>query len=200
MSKNTLANPATPKQENFINNLARKAANFDALTPEQEATFKKVLASEFISKDDASYLITGLLKCDQKPRGEMAKPGYYIHRSGAYLVVVKNKKGDATYAKRLDVTKEEGQRAKARWVYAPGMGTEVAHMTPMSLQEAAKFGHLHGVCFVCCRALTDPESVKRGIGPVCATKFGAQAAPEPEAAEPEKPTINVAALQRRQRR
>ena len=35
-----------------------------------------------------------------------------------------------------------------------------------------KFGRETGACSVCGRTLTDPESVQRGIGPICAQKFG----------------------------
>lgn len=39
-------------------------------------------------------------------------------------------------------------------------------------QEASsRYGHEIGVCGVCGRTLTDPESIERGIGPVCAQKF-----------------------------
>lgn len=38
--------------------------------------------------------------------------------------------------------------------------------------EAIKHGKLTGRCAVCSRKLSDPESVDRGIGPVCAEKFG----------------------------
>lgn len=36
----------------------------------------------------------------------------------------------------------------------------------------AHYGHITGSCGVCGRTLEDPESVERGIGPVCAEKFG----------------------------
>jgi Family of unknown function (DUF6011) len=36
---------------------------------------------------------------------------------------------------------------------------------------AALHGKLSGRCSVCSRDLTDPESIERGIGPVCLTKF-----------------------------
>lgn len=203
MSENRLAGSATPKQEGFINRLIKGAANFDSLNGEQNTIFQKVLAAETITKDDASYLISGLLKCPEKPRGEMAKPGYYMKPDGTYLVVVENRAKTATYAKRLDVTPAaDGGRSRAKWTYAPGEGREVAHMTPMSLTEAAKFGHLHGVCFVCCRALTDPESVKNGIGPVCAKRFGAapKAQPQLPAKEEPHPTLNLEGLAMRRRR
>lgn len=37
---------------------------------------------------------------------------------------------------------------------------------------AIAHGHATGNCAICARALSDPESVTRGIGPVCAKKFG----------------------------
>lgn len=42
------------------------------------------------------------------------------------------------------------------------------------LGEAIRYGRLTGACACCGRQLTDPESVERGIGPICADKwFGA---------------------------
>lgn len=37
---------------------------------------------------------------------------------------------------------------------------------------AETYGHLTGHCCICNRELTNPESVERGIGPICADKFG----------------------------
>ena len=37
---------------------------------------------------------------------------------------------------------------------------------------SAQYGHLIGHCGVCGRTLTNPESLERGIGPVCADKMG----------------------------
>jgi hypothetical protein len=173
MSENTLANPATAKQEKYANSLLRMCANVAALTLEQDGILKRFQTDEKVSKDDMSYLIGGLLKCEQKPKAPQAAPGYYVGAHGEFINVVMNKAQTNTYAKVLNVTKEKGQRAKARWTYAPGVGAEVAHLTPLTIEKAAEFGHLNGVCIICCRALTDPESVQNGIGPVCAKKVGA---------------------------
>lgn len=40
------------------------------------------------------------------------------------------------------------------------------------LAAAVRHGHMTGNCAVCSKALSDPESVTRGIGPVCAKRFG----------------------------
>lgn len=39
-------------------------------------------------------------------------------------------------------------------------------------KAALAHGHATGQCAVCARELTDPESVQRGIGPICAKRFG----------------------------
>jgi hypothetical protein len=40
------------------------------------------------------------------------------------------------------------------------------------LNAAIRYGKESGECSCCGRELTDPRSIERGIGPICATKFG----------------------------
>ena len=40
------------------------------------------------------------------------------------------------------------------------------------LTAAIRYGKVSGECSCCGRELTDPCSIERGIGPICATKFG----------------------------
>lgn len=40
------------------------------------------------------------------------------------------------------------------------------------LTAAIRYGKESGECSCCGRELTDPRSIERGIGPICATKFG----------------------------
>lgn len=162
---------ATQKQIGFIRDLVNRVPNLDFLPPLEMLALNDIRDSKPVGKGVASDLISDLLRhVPKQPKQAMADEGYYTTPND-FLVVVRNRQGNATYAKRLVVTKNDNGRSHAKWVYAPGMGYAVAGMTPMTLQEAAAFGHLHGVCFVCCKALTDPVSVKRGIGPVCAKRF-----------------------------
>jgi hypothetical protein len=39
-------------------------------------------------------------------------------------------------------------------------------------KAAVEYGHMTGECSVCRRPLSNPESVKLGIGPVCRARFG----------------------------
>lgn len=40
------------------------------------------------------------------------------------------------------------------------------------LTAAIRYGKVSGECSCCGRELTDPQSIERGIGPICARKFG----------------------------
>jgi len=47
----------------------------------------------------------------------------------------------------------------------------IAELEANPLVAAMKYGRLSGRCCSCGRDLTDPSSIKAGIGPICATKF-----------------------------
>ena len=40
----------------------------------------------------------------------------------------------------------------------------------MTLEEAKEFGKLYGICCRCAAILTDENSIREGIGPICAQK------------------------------
>jgi Family of unknown function (DUF6011) len=71
------------------------------------------------------------------------------------------------YAKRLVVH----AGGDATFEYAPGAIRKLTPEHKVSLEEAMKFGHVYGVCCNCGKTLTDEESIRDGIGPVCAKKF-----------------------------
>lgn len=48
----------------------------------------------------------------------------------------------------------------------------VAGSRKLSIDEAAAWGRTTGTCIVCARPLDVPESVDRGIGPVCFSRMG----------------------------
>lgn len=100
------------------------------------------------------------------------EPGYYT-KSDDFIVVVQNKAKTRVYAKKLRVGMRDGKK-HAEWEYAPGVAVTLSGLEPLTIEEAASFGYLHGICFRCCRQLKDPESVKAGMGPDCRKKaFGA---------------------------
>lgn len=55
--------------------------------------------------------------------------------------------------------------------YAPGMVTRLDPARKLTLEEAQAWGRKTGTCCNCYAELTNPESVERGLGPVCAGRI-----------------------------
>ncbi len=187
MTTTTNTRPATEKQIEFIKTLISERDLDQVWVPgtdndsdaarshgaraavETARTFWR--AGNHLNDATAKFLIEVLKKAPHKASSEQAEPGYYVAANGDFVVVVQNREKTRTYAKRLVVTETEGKKS-ASWEYAPGVGRTLADITPMTLAEAAQWGHAHGICAICCKTLTDPKSVERGIGPKCAKKVG----------------------------
>lgn len=55
---------------------------------------------------------------------------------------------------------------------AAGRAGEVNRALANPLQAMLDYGKKYGACSICARKLSDPASVRNGIGPICAGKFG----------------------------
>lgn len=95
---------------------------------------------------------------------ETVTEGYFV-RDGEVFKVRTSKAGNR-YATMLTIHGNRG-----RWEYVAGAIRSLTEGDRITLEQAAEYGHLHGLCAICGRTLTDPESVERGIGPVCATRI-----------------------------
>src|SRR5215467_9018769 len=162
---------ATQKQTDFIRKLLadREGQEVEAIRTLLNAERS---SKGFISKAMASAAIKGLLQIAPKAKPSAAlniADGYYVRQEGADSVVyvVVTSKNDRQYGKRLVYT----QGGQARWEYARGAVYSLTDLQPLTREEASRLGHLHGICVICARQLTDPESVKNGIGPVCVKKL-----------------------------
>jgi hypothetical protein len=95
------------------------------------------------------------------------EPGFYSVGADIWRVR-QTKDGQRTYAVRLDV--QPGAR-KGTWEYVKGGLNVIARDgAPLTEAAASAFGLAHGICAICAAELSDPISVARGIGPVCAKK------------------------------
>jgi hypothetical protein len=161
----------TPAQQGFVARLVaeRDATAFDPILTARvdEARIGALPFGE----------VTGLLNALKRiPRpaaaaAAKAEPGYYLTAADEVIVVVETKDKQRTYAKRLTFHTGEDGAQRARWEYAPGVGRTLAGIAPLTAEQAARLGHLHGVCVICAKPLTDPASVERGIGPVCVRRL-----------------------------
>lgn len=69
-----------------------------------------------------------------------------------------------------------GKIAGGKFFCARECGAEreakVVEVASQPAEAAVAYGRMTGSCACCGRELTDPESIERGIGPICARKFG----------------------------
>ena len=144
---------ATEKQLSFIARLATQQGiqiNTSGMTLQQ--------ASDTITKLLANSVSTPAV----------TEVGMYLNAEGVIFKVQRSERG-RLYAKQLNASGRG-------FTYVQGA---ITHLTPemrMTLEQAQAFGVALGSCVVCGRELTDPVSVARGIGPVCAeSEWGVRA-------------------------
>lgn len=75
------------------------------------------------------------------------------------------------YARMVTVATDYDGHPVVAMRMAKGVVAKLTQADRMTVAEAAAFGHLYGICIRCAATLTDEESIKRGLGPVCATKI-----------------------------
>lgn len=81
--------------------------------------------------------------------------------------VLPSRNSDRHYAKKLAGTTEDG----FTFEYAKGAMRLIRPEHKMTAEQAAEFGKLTGTCCCCGKLLTKPESIAKGIGPVCEGKY-----------------------------
>jgi hypothetical protein len=81
----------------------------------------------------------------------------------------------AIYVKHSDgsyLGKVAGSRLFTVSSVSPALEAEIVGVAADPLNAAIAYGKRYGKCSVCARTLTDEASIARGIGPVCAERFG----------------------------
>lgn len=90
-------------------------------------------------------------------------PGFYLCNAGAFKVKVSGTTGNL-YAMKLDTN-------TGKFEYDKGAIFNLRPETRMTKEQAAAYGHKTGRCMICGRELTNEESIKNGIGPICIKGF-----------------------------
>ena len=115
---------------------------------------------------DASDVITWLLRCPKKPLAVWS-PGIYEDAvtSDLYRVYLGQKSGKMLCKRVVVSPSDKG----VTYVYAGAASRVLRDARRLERGEIAErtlaFGATH--CLICGRRLDDPESVDRGVGPVC---------------------------------
>ncbi len=164
--------PASEKQIAFI----RKLVGEKMLSGED---VDKILAGlDRLSTKGASATIEKLLALPTATPREIktnfqVEAGVYVNSDGkTFRVYLGQQSGRLLAALAVEYVDEDGH-AKARFEYQGQADRYVtATSRKLTIEEAARFGKATGTCIVCARRLDVPESVDRGIGPVCYAKMG----------------------------
>lgn len=101
--------------------------------------------------------------------------GYYALQVSPALVLfyrVSQGKAGTKWAGRTFLDRVHGAPGDFKRVPVRGISAQstLDHIASDTEGAASLFGRAHGVCGLCMSPLTDPESIARGIGPVCAAK------------------------------
>lgn len=151
--------PITKRQINFIGVLAKERGI--------EITAAKAERIEGMTLNEASRFIDWLQAKPKLPKTVAnVERGTYEYNSRFYLVT-KARGSNRLYAQLL-VPLAQGKVAKR---YAPGIYSKLTPDMKLSEAKARNFGMAYGVCCMCGRLLSDPESIKNGIGPVCGKRY-----------------------------
>ena len=160
--------PVTEKQIKFI---ARLVAERDtAVIEEQVQDARNAIMRQSFSSADASALIDSLLdqpRAAEEPTADDIEGGVYEDGDDLYRVYFGQKSG-RMLAKQVEIDYD----GSTTYHYA-GAASRVlsAKARRLSVDEIGHLGVLTGQCLICGRRLDDPESVDRGIGPTCASKY-----------------------------
>lgn len=162
----TTTRPASDKQIDLVNNL------FSEKLVSDEAQAR--ISTEFAAWSDdvkvASSLITFLFtlprKGGDKPRTPRfdPEPGVYLMDNFIYRVRI-SRTGN-WYAEKCEKPLADSGRKSLSWDY---VGKRV-NLRDALLVDDAQAGKFLGYCIRCGAELTDPDSIARGMGPICANK------------------------------
>lgn len=144
---------------------ARQRAYIDMLAKERGIQNYNEQRVEGLSMKEASRLIEWL-KAKPKKQQQGVERGSYKY-GDHYYVVTKARDSQRLYARRIVVT----SYGKVRTQYAPSVYRALTDDMKLTEAEAVSFGVQFGVCCMCAKLLSNPESVKAGIGPVCRKRF-----------------------------
>lgn len=163
----TTSKPATDKQRNLIDNLLTEKL----ITDEAQVVIDSAFANYRDDSKVASTFITFLFSMPRadggKPRTPRfdPEPGVYLMDDTVYRVRISRSSGQ-WYAEACIKPDADSGRKSLDWKY---FGKRV-NLRDAVVMEDADAGKFLGYCIRCGAELTDPDSIARGMGPICANK------------------------------
>jgi SWI/SNF-related matrix-associated actin-dependent regulator 1 of chromatin subfamily A len=155
-SLDTVATPRAPEAPTPVVTLQELAGSIPAL-PKAITVPGLIAAFERVGVDLKRPRITiGALRVKASPTHGNLNPGsLYVERNGEYQGKIT---ADGIFHPTGYAARETAE--------------ELLAIDEDPVGQARKHGRLTGQCSICSRLLTDPVSVERGIGPICAGRWG----------------------------
>lgn len=151
------ADAATEKQLGFLRKLAAERG---------ESAYVEEMIAQSLTKSKASKLIDTVMAMPKVASSDaVTESGFYMYGETVYKVRWNQAKTNL-YAQALSTVGSKG-----KWIYAEGAMSKIKADMKLTIDDAAAFGHHNGYCAICGLELSNPESVARGIGPVCINKI-----------------------------
>ena len=165
------------QRSSFAQDLARK---FSSLSPAQYAWAHKLAIDSRPVVDSESPELASLFAAFEAAKSKGAKR---LTLRFAGINVKPNRDNSALWVTSQTETEmgEYGPKPKYLGKVTPqGCDSRLSDDVKATIMSAArdpftaaiKYGKESGECSCCGRELTDPRSIERGIGPICAEKFG----------------------------
>ena len=158
----------TERQEAAVRNAAAKSAARKAQWAAEKAAREEGAATLSLSKIRAGF--ASAVQHLKRPKLRIADVQFSLApasgRNAGCIYVVRA--SDDTYLGKIT---PEDKFVTSRDCTAADSAT-VARVAADPAAAATAHGHEYGYCSCCGRELTNPESVARGIGPICAERWG----------------------------
>lgn len=170
---------ATQKQFDFIKRLLAER-QLDAELQNWVNVAREAATKGHLSSSRASQLIDALLAAPkaQAEQSSAEEPQAGIYRmpfpgNGLYRVYLGQQSGRMLVSQIVGSSSDElGGTTNVRYEYLGAAARKLpAEAERMTIEEVGALGKTWDTCLICGRRLDVPESVDRGIGPVCAERY-----------------------------
>ena len=167
------------ESNDFARSLSFNLRKWGRLTPNQLFAVQKCMARATIIQAKAesapTISIEPIVQAFDRANAGLSKPKLRLGEFVFSPAPANGKNPGAIYVKGSDGTylgKVANGRLFTTLTVTPQVEQDILNCAADPLNAAIAYGKRYGKCSVCARTLTDPESIDRGIGPVCAERFG----------------------------
>lgn len=159
---------------NLVNNLFR----FKSLS-EKQRKFAKSLANQIKDPEGSqpkkeAIDVSAIVGAFNNASAKLKRPKLHLANFVFSLAPKTGKNPGAIYVKQGEIYlgKIVNNEFTPTFTCDAPTVAKVIEVAASPKDAAEAFGHTTGSCAVCGKTLTNPESKRRGIGPICAAKFG----------------------------